>query len=123
MIKMKMELANEKSFNEYAVKMLIDGFVLVQNYDNLIEVSELIHNIGIDINKIAHRAAVIEMQEEMLEQGKYVGELEKPISISDIEKIDAHMQKIWQALNVIIEYQNESKIREKLRKELQNEFK
>ena len=54
-IKEKMALAGKTSLNDYLVQMGTGGFVLIQDFDNLIEVSRKINKIGVNINQIAHK--------------------------------------------------------------------
>lgn len=87
MIMKKMELAGYNNINDYGIRMMIDGFIIVEDYENFIKVSEMLTEIGRDINKIAHRADVIELQEEKMKRGEAVDYIENPISIEDIKKL------------------------------------
>lgn len=118
LIEKKMELSGYENFNDYIVRMAIDGFVIIQDYSVLIEVGQMLHDIGSDINKIAHRADLIDLQEEQLKRGAVLDKLEEPITLEDIKRIDKHMEKIWKALNKIIRDSGEKTPRRKIRKEL-----
>lgn len=121
LLKKKMELTGCDNFNEYIVRMGIDGFIIVQDYENLIEVSKLITDIGADINKIAHRCDLIEIYEERIKAGEVVSDPIPQISIADIQKIDSHMEKIWDTLNMMVKSQSASSVSEKVRKDLKRE--
>lgn len=122
LIKKKMELSGYNSFNEYIVRMGIDGFIILQDYQNFIEVSQMLTEIGKDINKIAHRVDIIELQEEKRKRGEEVQEVENPISINDIAKIDKHMENIWNTLNEILKMQSGSNIIKKERAKLKRKI-
>ena len=123
MIDKKMELAGYDTYNDYIVRMAIDGFVIIQDFANFIEVSKLLHEIGADINKIAHRADILELQEERIKRGEQIELPETPITISDIEKIDKHMEKIWKTLNKLLKAQSGSTAQGKNRKALREKIK
>lgn len=122
LIKKKMELAGYDNFNLYAIRMLIDGFIIVEDYDKFIEVSSMLNEIGKDINKIAHRADVIELQEQRMKRGEVVDFIENPISIEDIKRIDQHMQRIWNTLNHILRITGDMYMKETTRKELKKKI-
>ena len=102
MIKEKMKISGYDNFNEYAVRMLIDGFIFIEEFDNFIKVSEQLTEIGNQINKIAHRADTIELQEERMRRGEVVEIQEPPITIADIKAIDKWMEKIFKTMNTIL---------------------
>lgn len=54
-IKEKMRAAGKTSLNDYLVQMGVDGFVLIQDFDNLVTLSQEINKIGVNINQIAHK--------------------------------------------------------------------
>lgn len=121
LMKKKMELTGYNNFNDYIVRMGIDGFIIIQDFENLIRVAEEIHNIGIDINKIAHRCDLIEVYEDRLKAGEVVDEPVPQISIEDIKKIDRYMEKIWETLNMMIRSESASSVSRKVRNKLKEE--
>lgn len=118
----KMELAGYSKLNDYLVRMAIDGFIIVQNYDNFIKVSKQLTEIGKEINYIAHCAYIAELHEEKIKRGEDVGDKVPEISITDIKRIDKHMENIWLALNKILEEQSGSKIKEQNIRRLKKEI-
>ena len=122
MIMKRMELAGYENFSQFMVNMAIDGFIILEDFDNFIEVSKQLHDIGKDINAIAHRAYIIGLHEERMKRGEDVGDKVPEISIADIARIDKHMENIWKTLNKILEEQSGSKIREQRRKKLKKEI-
>lgn len=57
-IKRRMEKTGISSFNEYVVQMAMNGFILIENYENLIQLSKEVNYIGRNINQIAYQANV-----------------------------------------------------------------
>lgn len=122
MIKKKMELSGYEEFNNYILQMAIDGFIIIPDYEPFIKASKMMHDIGIDINKIAHRAEIIELQEERIKRGEKVELLEPPISIYDIQRIDKHMENIYRTLNDMFQELNGANARDKIRKGLKRKI-
>lgn len=56
MIKEKMALIPTTNFNSYAVKMLIDGYIIKYDFKELKELTAQLGKIGSNINQIAKRA-------------------------------------------------------------------
>ena len=122
LIMKKMELAGYNKISDYLIRMAIDGFIIVQDYDNFIAVSKQLNEIGKEINYIAHRANIVELHEEKIKRGEAAGDRVAEISIADIQRIDKHMENIWLTLNKILEEQSGSKIKEQNIRRLKKEI-
>lgn len=56
LIQAKMEQCNARNFSEYARKMLIDGYIIHQDYTGIREVAKEMSYLNRSINQIAKRA-------------------------------------------------------------------
>ena len=122
LIMKRMELAGYNNLNDYLIRMAIDGFIIVQDYDNFIAVSKQLNEIGKEINYIAHCANIVELYEEKIKRGENVEDRVPEISIADIQRIDKHMENIWMTLNKILEEQSGSNIIEQNIRRLKREI-
>lgn len=88
----KYSLSGLSSFSDYIIRMGINGFIIVKNYDGIIELTNEIHNIGKDINTICQNV-----------------ELGKEVTLDDIVHLDNYMKKIWKGINKLIRMQDEAR--------------
>ncbi|MBC1371781.1 MobC family plasmid mobilization relaxosome protein [Listeria booriae] len=78
-IEMKMKEAGITNREAYLRKMVIDGAIIVSNYDETKKLTLELNKIGTNINQIAR-----------------VANTDNRISKADIKNIEEMMQKVWQ---------------------------
>ena len=85
MIELKMQQMGTRCFSVYALKMLIDGYVIKIDYSDIKAMTAELQKIGTNINQIAKRVnSTTNIYKE------------------DIEEIQARLDEIWQLQRYIL---------------------